>query len=180
MLNRLIQTWASLAMSTVLIACDPPSTVGVETGKVDEGLPPARVELPTPPPASGFTIPEKNADGSMRVEGLIYHQDKYMDQKVDVKGIIVKMSTPCDPKKTKRSGEPCPEPNLFIKDDVDAQRVLRVVGYDDDFIKKSKIAEGEEHLFKGTYSKVAQGFVATEDGLLLLDYVDEIPVVEGK
>jgi len=170
----------ALTSVTLLLACDPAPTVVVEEDKIDETLPPAKVDLPDPPPSSGFTIPEKNADGSMRVEGLIHHQEDHMDQKVDVKGLIVKISTPCDPKKTKKSGEPCPEPNLFIKDDADAQKVLRIVGFDDDFVKKSKIEEGQSHVFKGTYSKVAQVFVATEDGLLLLDFVDDMPVVEPK
>jgi hypothetical protein len=67
---------------------------------------------------------------------------------------------------------------MFIKDDPDAQKVLRVVGYKDEFIKKSKIEEGQTHVFKGTYVKVAQGFVATEDGLVLLDYVDDMAVLE--
>lgn len=164
--------------STFLWACDPPATIQVEEEKVDENTPPARVELPDPPPSSGFTIPEKNSDSTMRVEGLIHHQEKYLDQKVDVRGVIVKLSEPCDPGKAKKTGEPCPEPNLFIKDDADAQKVLRVVGYKDDFIKKSKIEEGQTHVFKGTYVKVAQGFVATEDGLLLVDYVGDMAVLE--
>ncbi|MEZ4460036.1 MAG: hypothetical protein R3E66_09960 [bacterium] len=180
MLKSLLRVGAILTAVVSLGACDPPATVQVEDEKVDDKLPPARVDLPDPPPASGFTIPEKNSDGTMRVEGLIHHQEKFLDQKVDVKGLIVKLSTPCDPKKAKKTGDPCPEPNLFIKDDADAQKVLRVVGYDEDFVKKSKLAEGEEHVFKGTYSKVAQGFVATEDGLLLLDYVDDMAVVEPK
>ena len=55
-----------------------------------------------------------------------------------------------------------------------------MVGYDDDFLKRAKIAEGETHVFKGMYKKVAQGFVVTEDGLILLDYIDDIPVILPK
>jgi len=161
-----------------LLACDEKGQVAVEEDEIDPNLPPARVDLPTPPPASGFEVAEKNADGSLRVEGLIHHQEKHLDEKVSVKGVIVRISPPCDPKKAQKQGEKCPEPSMFIKDTQDSQAVLRLVGFDDEFIKKKKVEVGQEHTFRGSYQKVAYGFVATEDGLILLDYVGEHPVVE--
>jgi hypothetical protein len=165
-------------IALTLFACNGSSDVETEKTKEDPNLPPPQVSLPSPPPASAYQIPEKNPDGTLRVEGLIYNRDKYLDQQVSVKGVIVRMSKECDPKKAKKAGEECPEPNLFIRDNPEAESAMRVVGYKDDFIKKAKMEEGQERVFKGTYQKVAQGFVATEDGLILLDYVDEIPVLE--
>lgn len=163
-----------------LAACNGSSDVKTEKTKEDPNLPPAQVSLPSPPPASAYKIPETNADGSLRVEGLIYNRDKYLDQQVEVKGIIVRLSKECDPKKAKKAGEECPEPNLFIRDSADGEAAMRVVGYKDDFVKKAELEEGQQRVFKGTYQKVAQGFVATEDGLILLDYVDDIAVLEDE
>lgn len=170
-------TLAGLLLCTAM-ACEEPSRVTVEEDPVDPNMPPARVDLPSPPPASGFEVQEKYPDGNLRVEGLIHYQDKHLEQKVNVKGVILKISEPCDPKKAQKKDEKCPEPSLFIRDEPDSQKIMRMVGFKDDFIKKAKIAEGDMRVFKGTYSKVAYGFVATEDGLVLLDYIDEHSVVE--
>ncbi len=161
-----------------LVACNGESDVATEKTQEDPNLPAANVSLPDPPPADAYKIPEKNPDGSLRIEGLIHNKEKYLDQQVDVRGIIVKMSEECDPGKAKKAGEECPEPNLFIRDKPDAEMAIRVVGYKPEFIKKAKLEEGQDRVFKGTYKKVAYGFVATEDGLILLDYVDDIAVVE--
>ena len=162
-----------------LVACNNGGTVETEKTKEDPNLPPANVDLPSPPDPQAYEVPEKNPDGTLRIEGLIHNKDKYMEQQVEVKGVIVRLSKECDPKKAKREGTECPEPNLFIQDvGGDDPAIMRVVGYKDDFVKKAKLEEGEERVFKGTYQKVAQGFVATEDGLILLDYVDDIGVLE--
>lgn len=176
-----------------LVGCQEEDEIKVDQPEPDPEAPAPTINLPDPPPESGFQVPEKNTDQTLRVEGLIHYQEKYLDQPVEVKGLIVKMSEPCDPGKVKKMREKaqkagsseaeiaeitCPEPNLFIKDDKDAQKFMRIVGYDDDFLKKAKLEEGQEHVFKGTYKKVAQGFVATEDGLVLVDYVDDMPVLE--
>jgi len=161
-----------------LVGCQEEDEITVDQPEPDPNAPAPTINLPDPPPESGFAVPEKNDDQTLRVEGLIHYQDKYLDNPVEVKGEIVRISAPCDPKKAKRKGEKCPEPNLFIKDSKDSQKFMRIVGYDEDFQKKAKLEVGGVHVFKGTYKKVAQGFVATEDGLVLVDYVDDMPVLE--
>lgn len=165
-----------------LVACEGSGGVETEKSKEDPNLPPAQVNLPSAPPASAYEVPETNPDGTLRIEGVIHNKDKHMDQQVEVKGTIIRLSAECDPKKAKREGTECPEPNLFIQDGGGAKdaSIMRVVGYKDDFVKKAKMEEGQERVFKGTYQKVAQGFVATEDGLILLDYVDDIAVLEDE
>ncbi len=163
------------------VACDDSGTVKVDKAEEDPSLPPPNVSLPDPPPASGFEVPKRNNDNTLRVEGLIHYQDEFLDQQVEVKGVIVQISKPCDPKKAKKNGEECPEPYLTFKDDQDGQKFMRAVGYKEEYIKKAKLEiGGEPRVFKGTYKKVAQGFVATEDGLILLDFVDDVPVLEEK
>ncbi len=170
---------ALLALAFTVTACSGGgSDVEVEKSADDPNLAPPVVRLPDPPPASAYQIPEKNPDGTLRIEGLLHNKEKYMEQQISVTGIIVKMSAECDPKKAKKAGTECPEPNLFIRDTVDDEVAFRVVGYKPEFIKKAKLEEGQQRIFKGTYQKVAQGFVATEDGLLLVDYVDDIAVLD--
>ncbi len=167
----------SLLIILAFVGCSEPGNVKAEKTEEDPNLPPIKVELPSPPPASAFVIQEKNPDGTFRIEGMIHNQVKHLDKSVTVTGTIARLSKPCDPKKAKKKGKICNQPNLYIKDGPDSKKFLKVVGYTDDFVKRSKIKEGESYTFKGTYKKMAQGFVVTEDGLLLLDFVNEIPVL---
>lgn len=144
----------------------------------DPNLPPAQVDLPSPPPASAFNIPEKNDDGSLRVEGIIHHKDKHLGNQVRVKGVVTQVLGDCDPKKAKRTGEPCPRPHFVIKDEEGAEKELMVVGFEREFFKKAETEVGETHTFEGTYKQMAQQFVNSENGLLLLDKVDEVSVLE--
>ena len=147
----------------------------------DPNQPPAQVDLPSPPPASAFNIPEKNDDGTLRVEGLIQYQEKHLGNKVRVKGVIVEKLGDCDPAKAKKTGKPCPEPHFLIKDEKGAEKQLMVVGFDREFFEKAKNAKiGETQVFEGSYQKMAQEFVNSGDGLLLLDKVGEISVLETK
>ena len=170
----------ALLLGFTFVACsDGEGEVQTEKTTEDPNLPPPNVRLPDPPPASAYQIPEKNADGTLRIEGLLHNKEKYMEQQIQVTGVIVKMSPECDPKKAKKAGTECPEPNLFIRDAPNPELpAMRVVGYKPEFIKKAKLEEQQQRVFKGTYQKVAQGFVATEDGLILLDFVDDVPVLE--
>lgn len=158
-------------------ACTEASNVKTEKTTEDPNLPPAQVQLPAAPPASVYTIAEKNADGTFRIEGLIHNRDKHLGKVITLSGHIVKISKACDPKKAKKKGKTCNQPSLYIKDTMDARQALKIVGHTDDFIKRAKLKEGENYTFKGTYKKMAAGFVVTEDGILLLDYVNEIPVL---
>lgn len=163
-------------------ACDSESdtTTPIDELAADPSLPPAVVDLPPAPPASAFVIPETNPDGTLRVQGLISNQTNYLDKPVEISAMIFSISEPCDVKKAKKEGRECQEPHLLIKDDRDAEKQLMVVGYKDDFIKKARLEVGGQHMFKGVYQKMAQGFIASEDGLILLDNVDEVAVLDTK
>lgn len=148
--------------------------------KVDPNLPPAQVDLPSPPPASAFEIPETNDDGTLRVQGLIQYQDKHLDKAVRVKGTVVQILGDCDPKKAKKNEKICPEPHFIIKDEKNAEKELMVVGFDRDFLKKADAEVGEEHVFEGNYRKMSQQFVNSESGLISLVKIDDTPVREDK
>lgn len=178
--TRLWSVLLALCLMTFAIGCEEKVETPTDEIEEDPNLPPAIVDLPPAPPASAFVIPEKNADGTLRVEGLIAHQHKYLDQPVEVMGHIEFLSTECDPKKAKKDDTECPEPHLVIRDDADGVKQLMVVGYKQEFVKKAKLVPGEKRRFKGTYQKVAQGFVASEDGLILVDMIDDLEVVTSK
>ena len=181
---------ALIATVALLLAVGCSSGKEKKKKKKKKNLPPAQVDLPDPPPASELKIPEKNPDGSFRVEGLIAHRGKHFGEKVEIKGIISYLSPDCDPTEAKKKGKECPQPYMYIQDGEEAERKLMVVGYDQEFIEDNEIksarqikeededAELKKHVFKGTYKKLAQGFVATEQGLLLLDKVDDMNVIE--
>lgn len=173
-MHRATTIIATALMATGLWACDEPADTKAKTPTG----PPANVNLPEPPPASAFVIPEKNGDGTLRVEGIIENREKYLEKKVDLRGTIAKVSQECDPKKAKEDGVKCEEPHFYVKDSAEGRQALLVVGFDQDFLKRAELAVGGAHLFKGTYQKVAQGFAATETGLILLDAVDETMVLE--
>lgn len=135
---------------------------------------PARVDLPDPPPASGLEIQVKNDDGTFRVRGLTSNRGKHLGSEVEVKGVIASISPECDPSEAKK----CDKPYMIIKDNPDADRPLKVVGHEDEFIDRADLEEGEEHVFKGTYKKIAAEFISSEYGLLLLDAVDDEKVME--
>lgn len=170
---------ALLIALTFAVACEE-STDTEEQSEVDPNLPPAQVDLPSAPPASAFEIPERNDDGTLRVEGLIQYQDKHLDGKVTVKGTVIEILGDCDPKKAKEADESCPEPHYIIKDEPDARKELMVVGFDRDFLDEADLEAGGTHTFEGSYRKIAQQFVNSENGLLLLDRVDELSVLEEK
>ena len=185
-LKRPVTPLASAALLCCLIlsaACDrPASNVGVEVDEPAADAPKkGNVSLPSAPSAEDFVIKEKNADGTLRVQGLIEYKDKYKEQEVSLSGLIPRLSPMCDPKKAKKEGTKCMEPHMVIRDDEEgAEKLLLVVGYDDDFLKRAKLEEGTTHRFQGTYQMFGRGFTASEDGLLVLSQIDDVPVTKEK
>ena len=158
-----------LVAATLLVACDQSGPeLPDEQFPPDPDLPEAVVDLPAPPPASAFEIQEFNDDGSRRVEGLISNRDQYLGEEIEVRAIVAEIiGHGCDP-----TAGPCPRNRLLIRDHVDDDLELRVVGYVDEFIDDMEITEGEEYAFEGTYTQHADGFIATESGLISLGAVD--------
>ncbi|MFB6374903.1 MAG: hypothetical protein ABEN55_17685 [Bradymonadaceae bacterium] len=66
---------------------------------------------------------------------------------------------------------------MYIKDGEDAQDKLMIVGYKRELIDRADIEKGNTHVFEGKYKELAQGFVRTENGLLLVDKVDDTKAV---
>lgn len=140
---------------------------------------PAKVDLPEPPPDSAFDVQKRNSDGTFRVRGLIAHRGQHLGDKIEVEGIVTHISPECGPTRAKENGEECPEPYLYIRDDKEADDALMIVAFDRERMKKAGVEEGSEHVFEGSYKELAQGFVRTKSGLLVVDTVDDTDVVGG-
>jgi hypothetical protein len=179
MIRRVLIPAVVLAFALPAVGCDSGQSADSESTKAVKEEPAANVDLPEPPPASDLEIPEKNDDGTFRVRGLIAHRGQHLDSKVKVRGVITDVSEPCDPARAKQRGESCSKPYLFIEDkEKGADRQLMVVGFTDEFAQKANLKAGDEHVFVGSYKKMAQGFAASESGLLLVDKIDDEKVVQ--
>ncbi|MFP4598534.1 MAG: hypothetical protein ACLFVJ_09805 [Persicimonas sp.] len=168
---------ALLLIMSLAVGCDD-AEPDAEEAEATENQDPAQVDLPSAPPASAFDIPEKNDDGTLRVEGLIQYQDKHLGKEVKVTGFISEVLGDCDPNKAKKRDEPCPKPHYIITDEEGDEKELMVVGFDREYFEKAGVEQGETHVFEGTYKKIAQQFVNSENGLLLLDRIGDAEAVE--
>lgn len=171
-----------VASAGLTSACDhPASNVTVEDNAPSPDATAPVISLPEPPSASDFVIKETNDDGTLRVQGLIEYKSKHLDKEVVVTGQVVRLSAECDPAKAKKDNEKCPELHMIIQDnEQDAETRILVVGYGDDFLKRSKLKEGDVHQFKAMYKMMGWGFTSSEDGLLELISMDDVDVIEAK
>ncbi len=140
----------------------------------------ATVDLPEPPLDSAFEVKKRNSDGTFRVRGLIAHRGKHLGDSVEIKGVVTHVSPECDPARAQEKGKECPQPYLYIRDEKGADDALMIVGFQRDKLREVDLEEGSTHVFEGTYKELAQGFVRTESGLLLVDTIDDTDVVGGE
>lgn len=173
----------ALITALALLACNDQGRVDSEDDEqrqkasADEQEP-AEVDLPSPPPDEAFDIPEKNDDGTFRVEGLIHHQSDHLDDKVEVKGEVVHLLGDCDPAAAKQRGESCPQPHYVITDDEASDKELMVVGFPREFFDEAGVDEGDTATFKGRYATSSGQFVASGSGLIELEEVEGTKVAE--
>lgn len=174
------RTASLFVLSALVFAFGGCSSGKKKKAKKKRKKPLAPVDLPEPPPDSEFEIPEKNADGTFRVRGLIAHGGKHLGDEVEIKGVLTYISPECDPEEAKEKGEECPEPYLMIRDEKKADDKMMVVGLTRKFLDEADLEKEKRYVIKGVYKKVAQGFVATEDGLILANKIGEHEVLEDE
>ena len=160
-----------LALVSLTFGCEPDGP-GLDEDPLapDPDLPEAVVDLPSPPPESAFEIREHNDDGSLRVEGLVANRDNYINDEVEVRGVVVEIKgRDCTP----GGDDFCPRPHFFIRDEADDNLEMAVVGYENPFLRTAGIQEGQDFLFRGTYTHSAHGYPSSEIGLIDLAAVDD-------
>jgi hypothetical protein len=182
-----------------LAACD-------ETESKDpkaSNLPPANVDLPAIPSDLGENaIPERHPDGALTVDGIKRSRLSWLDKEVTVKGKIAwvykcpyeKDDKKKRPKKRKPDeeaaeddGPRCQRAHFYIVDTAgDADVRLLIVGLSpelEESFEKGDIKLGDEHTMTGTFLEIGNGFVASDEGLVVLGTIkgfEPPPEEEGK
>ncbi len=142
--------------------------------KAQANLPAPRVDLPTPPRLGDDPIPVTWPDGTLSVYGVMRYDEKYLDSKVKVTGLVDAVYA-C-PEGT----SPCDEPHFFMTDGVaDLDYRLMVVSTfkeDDEFHKE--LVPGAKLQVSGTFSRQSMhGFLNSRG---LLDAEEIVKVVEKR
>ncbi|MDY0061049.1 MAG: hypothetical protein RBU45_14675 [Myxococcota bacterium] len=182
LLARNLATSAGLML--LLAACSGPSPQ--PAGSADAGLPPVRLNLPTPPRIVKPAIPLIHPDGAISVYGLRQDSRAYFGKEIRVRATVVdvyvcpwaeeeakeqeaaekarRAARPVPPPKT--THPPCKEPYFFVADVVSARQKLLVVGYDPAELQPPE--KGQAVLLTGRFAnESAEGFMSPE-GLLIL------------
>lgn len=168
-LKRLVGGVSASACAAVLlfsgIGCAPASVDPPKAEAPPSNLPPAKVDLPPLIKLEGTIPPETHADHTMRIDGLLARRDKYLGQKVLVRGYLIeKYECPKDAKT-------CERPHVWLADSpAGGDKKLMVVALEEERVEKLEV--GEQYLMTGRFDrKSGDGFMRSE-GLLLHESIE--------
>ena len=145
--------------------CAPPPVEPPKEKAAESNLPPAKVDLPPLIKLEGTIPPETHPDHTMRIDGLLARRDKYLGQKVLVRGFMIeKYECPKDADK-------CERPHVWLADSpAGGDKRLMVVALDEERVEKLEV--GEQYVMTGRFArKSGDGFVRSE-GLLLHESIE--------
>lgn len=170
----IVGTWC--AVLVLAGACTPPDMAIDNKAVAEPQLPAARVNLPPPIKLEGSIPPETHADGKMRVDGLLARREKYLEQKVIVRGYLIdKYACPKDAKRCQRA-------HGYLADTpAGGDKRLLLTNIEDNGASDA-LAVGTEYVITGMFSKrSADGFVAS-GGLLEFEMAEgiELPDPDAK
>ena len=167
---QIVKMWCftSLVIGATVcsVGCAPPSVDPTPSAPKPAAGPPARVDLPPMVKLEGSLPPETNADHSMRVDGLLVRREKYLTERIRVKGYIV--DTYVCPNNAKR----CMPPHFYLADTPgEDSKTLMVVGMEAKALKRLK--KQRPYLVTGTFkTQSTDGFVRSA-GLLQQEKLEE-------
>ncbi len=171
--NPFLKSICVLVLSS-MVACDPPQPprISIEPqNTAAANLPPARVDLPAAVKLEGTLPPETHADGKMRVDGLVTRREKYFEQKIVVRGVLVdKYECPEDATR-------CQHHHAYLADTpAGGDKKLLLVGLSDS-VNEALVA-GTEYVVTGNFAKrTDDGFVASM-GLLVFESAEGLEIKE--
>jgi hypothetical protein len=154
-----------------------------DASKSEEVNPIVPVDLPSVPADLGQSkIPEKYADGSLTIDGLRRNRRAHLGKDILIKGTIAwiyECPYADEYKKRRRKKKKddtkdenlCQRDHFYISDGPREEERLLVVGVSPflkGIIEKKELKVGEEHIFNGRYTDIADGFAAADKGLLKL------------
>ena len=180
-------------VSCLFTACDEPEEKLMKHEQIKGKVP---VKLPSVPHMPMLEITKKYQDGALSVTGTIRYKIEFMDKPMRVRGTVTKkyicpyrdtdafLTSEELKKKYRKKKKPapdpdtplCKEPHLFINDAQEDSKTLLVIGYP--ILDEPKFEEGETYTFVGHYTTIAMGFANPEDGLILLEKIEEWPEEE--
>ena len=169
-MTRRLSSVSWLLVGLLGAACTPPTAKQDQSGDpANTGLPPARVNLPPPIKLQGSIPPETHPDGKMRVDGLLARREKYLGQKVLVRGYLVEKYT-C-PKGAKR----CEHPHGYLADTpAGGDKRLLLANLSQEIL--DLLETGTEYVVTGQYSTRSEdGFVASA-GLLIYENIEGLVI----
>lgn len=164
--KRLARMTCGALLMLVPLACTPPSVEPPQEKAAAPSGPPARVDLPPMIKLEGSIPPETHADHTMRIDGLLARRDKYLKQKVLVRGFLVDTYAEC-PKDAKK----CERPHVWLADSpAGGEKRLMVVALDEERVKALEL--GQQYVVTGRFEqKSGDGFVRSE-GLLVHESIE--------
>lgn len=148
------------------VGCAPPPVEPpAEKAKEQSNLPPAKVDLPPLIKLEGTIPPETHPDHTMRIDGLLARRDKYLQQKVLVRGFLVeKYECPKDAKK-------CEHPHMWLADSpAGGDKRLMVVALDEERVKK--LEAGQQYVVTGLFARKSDDGFLRSEGLLIHESIE--------
>lgn len=149
-----------------LVGCTPPPVEPPpKPEKPASNLPPARVDLPPVIKLEGTVPPETHADHTMRIDGLLARRDKYLKQKVLVRGYLV------DKSECPKDAEKCTSPHAWLADaPAGGEKRLMVVALSEERLEK--LEKGEQYVITGRFARKSDDGFLRSEGLLIHESIE--------
>lgn len=138
-------------------------------------LPPARIDLPAPIKLEGTLPPETHADGKMRIDGLLARREKYVGQKIVVRGFLVEKYEP--PKDAKRFLQ---NHGYLADTPAGGDKRLLLTGLRDSV--RDALVVGTEYVITGEFAQRSDDGFVNSLGLLVFESAEglELPDEKGR
>jgi hypothetical protein len=155
-----------LALGVGVGACNAPA-LNEPAAAPASNLPPVKVDLPPLIKLEGSLPPETHPDLKMRVDGLLARREKYLGQKVLVRGYVFDKFQ-C-PKEAKR----CERPHVWLADTpAGGDKKLMLVGLSEEMV--ALLPEGEPQVVTGRFDRTSDDGFVQSTGLLIYESVEGI------
>jgi len=170
-----VRRFAFAGSLLVIPACKPtPAPPPVDPAEAAAAsLPPARIDLPAPIKLEGTLPPETHADGKARIDGLLARREKYIGQKVVVRGFLVEKYEP--PKDAKRYLQN----HGFLADTpAGGDKRLLLTGLRDGV--RDALVVGTEYVITGEFAQRSDDGFVNSLGLLIFESAEGLEIPDEK
>lgn len=170
-------TWvAALAAGLGAVSACKPKPAGPPPEAVpseNPNLPPARIDLPAPIKLEGTLPPETHPDGKMRIDGLLARREKYLGQKIVVRGFLVEKYEP--PKDAQRFLH---NHGYLADTPAGGDKRLLLTGLADKV--RDAMVVGTEYVITGEFAQRTDDGFVNSLGLLIFESAEGLEIPEDK